>query len=366
VLGYHVRYSEREKLVNFYYYCPAVKKSSGGVKVIYQHVQALNEMGVNAWVIHPRSNFKCSWFEHHTAVWNKPSISINDHLIIPEVDVLSLANLLIGSPIKFSIFVQGGDIARGKNSQAIEKVNLIFKKSQYILAISEHIKELVAINFPDTLNKIIRVTPTIPHKLFSAGSWHQKENVITYMPRKNAAHAESVIKALSAWLPSNWRIEPIHNASESEVAARLSKSRIFLTFSTPEGFGLPPLEAALSGNYVIGYHGNGGKEYWEAPVFQEIYPYDISAFVEAIKSRIRTLENSGKEYLREETDFPAFIQRLSDKYSTEQLKVHLRNFVDLVNQHSSPLDTSSKQITIQHSPLAAWLIKKYKKIVLHY
>ena len=352
--------------MNFYYYCPAVKKSSGGVKVIYQHVQALNEMGVSAWVLHPRSNFKCNWFEHNTPVWNKPSISINDHLIIPEVDVLSLANFLIQNPIKFSIFVQGGDIARGNSVQAIEKVNLVFKKAQFILAISDNIKDVIAINFPDTVNKIIRVLPTVPRKLFSNASWHEKENVITYMPRKNATHAASVILALKSWLPSNWRIQPIQNASENEVAARLNKSRIFLTFSTPEGFGLPPLEAALSGNYVIGYHGNGGKEYWESPVFKEIYPYDIKSFVEAIKSRVNVLDKSNNEYFHGGADFHALVQRLSDKYSTEELKIHLRNFVDLANSLSTPPGTSSKQIAIQHSLLIAWIIKKYKKIILHY
>jgi hypothetical protein len=355
-----------EKFVNFYYYCPAVKKSSGGVKVIYQHVQALNEMGVNAWVLHPRSNFKCNWFDHKTPIWNSSSISTNDHLIIPEVDVLSLANFLIENPIKFSIFVQGGDIERGNSVHAREKVNLVFKKAQFILAISDNINKLIAINFPDTVNKTIRVLPTVPWQLFLTDSWHEKENIITYMPRKNAAHAESVISAFRAWLPANWRIQPIRNASESEVAAELRKSRIFLTFSTPEGFGLPPLEAALTGNYVIGYHGNGGKEYWGPPVFQEIYPYDICSFVEAIKSRVDALDKFSNEYFREGTDFNSVIQRLFVKYSTKELKAHLRNFVDLANPLSLPLDKSSKRITIQHSPLTAWLIRKYKKIVLHH
>jgi glycosyltransferase involved in cell wall biosynthesis len=329
-------------------------------------VQALNEMGVNAWVLHPKSNFKCTWFEHNTPTWNSPTISTDDHLIIPEVDVLALSGLLIKNQIKFSIFVQGGGIHRGNTAHAIKMVNMVYQKSQCVLAISDEIKELIATYFPNTANKIIRVLPTVPRKLFALESWQNKENLITYMPRKNAAHAESVIVALASRLPSNWRIQAIENASESEVAAWFNKSRIFLTFSTPEGFGLPPLEAALSGNFVIGYHGNGGKEYWQPPVFHEIYPYDIKSFVAGIISRINALEKTNGEDFCESADFHSVIQRLSDKYSTGELKISLRNFVELANPPSFIPDAAPKQVTIQHSPLTAWLIKKYKKNILKY
>ena len=43
----------------------------------------------------------------------------------------------------------------------------------------------------------------------------------------------------------------------------LSKSKIFLSFSNLEGIGIPPIEAALAGNKVIGYTGGGGIEYWK-------------------------------------------------------------------------------------------------------
>ena len=33
--------------------------------------------------------------------------------------------------------------------------------------------------------------------------------------------------------------------------------------SNLEGLGLPPLETAIAGNKVIGYTGEGGKEYWK-------------------------------------------------------------------------------------------------------
>jgi hypothetical protein len=349
--------------VNFFYYCPAVKNPTGGVKVIYQHAQTLSTMGINAWVLHPRSNFKCTWFEHNSPIWNKPSISSSDHLIVAEVDTLNLSRLLIKEPIPFSIFVQNGyGICRGNSPEAIKLVNAVYEKAQFILSISNDTSDVIATYFPNTVNKIIRVIPAITPRLFSTGSWHEKENLITYMPRKNSDHAEMVLFGLQSWLPSNWRIQAISNVGEKAVSTLLRKSKIFLSFSSFEGFGLPPLEAALSGNYVIGYHGNGGKEYWTSPVFQEIYPYDIKSFIKAVKLRVTALDNSGAEYCGESMDFHSIIQNLTDNYSAETLKKQLGGFVERANSFSTPQNSIPKNIVMQYSPLMARLIKNLIKL----
>lgn len=49
-----------------------------------------------------------------------------------------------------------------------------------------------------------------------------------------------------------------------------------------EGLPLPPVEAALAGNKVIGYTGEGGKEYWKKPIFTEIKTSEIKNFCNAI------------------------------------------------------------------------------------
>ena len=45
---------------------------------------------------------------------------------------------------------------------------------------------------------------------------------------------------------------------------------------------MPPLEAAIAGNKVIGYTGGGGKEYWRKPIFEEIQSGDLKHFSEKI------------------------------------------------------------------------------------
>ena len=61
-----------------------------------------------------------------------------------------------------------------------------------------------------------------------------------------------------------------------------------------EGLGLPPLEAAKEGNKVIGYTGEGVKEYWQKPIFTEI-PYGnldlyINEILKCIKNKINYVE----------------------------------------------------------------------------
>ena len=92
--------------------------------------------------------------------------------------------------------------------------------------------------------------------------FENKENLITYMPRKHKNNSEILLFILNRHLPKNWKIKSIDNLTELEVANIFKKSKIFLSFSELEGLGLPPIESALCGNHVIGYTGEGGKEFW--------------------------------------------------------------------------------------------------------
>ena len=66
----------------------------------------------------------------------------------------------------------------------------------------------------------------------------------------------------------------------------LQKSKIFLSFSEFEGFGLPPVEAALCGNLVIGYTGESGKEYWDPPIFDEVFSGDLRTFASIVINKV--------------------------------------------------------------------------------
>ena len=78
-------------------------------------------------------------------------------------------------------------------------------------------------------------------------------------------------------------LKDLNDLTETQTYKMLKKSKIFLSFSSFEGLPLPPAEAALAGNFVIGYTGEGGNEYWKKPLFRRIHSGEIIPFVKAVK-----------------------------------------------------------------------------------
>jgi hypothetical protein len=98
-----------------------------------------------------------------------------------------------------------------------------------------------------------------------------------------------------------------------------------MSFSEYEGLGLPPIEAALSGNRVIGYTGEAGKEYWRAPLFTEIINGDVLGFVARVHAEMQRIsaEPAGADL---ESLAPA-IAELADQYSLAREEASVMNFV---------------------------------------
>ena len=69
----------------------------------------------------------------------------------------------------------------------------------------------------------------------------------------------------------------------------LKKSKIFLSFSSFEGLGLPPAEAALLGNFVIGYTGEGAMN-TDKPIFTKINSGEIVTFVKEVLKKLKDLK----------------------------------------------------------------------------
>jgi hypothetical protein len=211
----------------------------------------------------------------------------SDHVIIPEIYAHFANDFLIKQKIPYSIFIQNGYsiFSTSKYSKLVEA----YKKAKFILIYSKDIRNCVNSAFPFiNKKKIINVVPSIDkEKLFL----EKKLNLITFMPRKLSKHSKLVISFLKYYLPHGWRIKALDNLKEREVYKFLRKSKIFLSFSELEGLGLPPLEAAIAGNKIIGYTGEAGKEYWHEPIFTEIKNGEILHFYKTI------LKNLKKKFL---------------------------------------------------------------------
>ena len=141
----------------------------------------------------------------------------------------------------------------------------------------------------------------------------KKIKMITYMPRKLQDHSEHLLFFLKKHLPKSWKIKSIHNLKQKDVYKYLLKSKIFLAFSKLEGLALPPIEAAIAGNKVIGYTGEGGKEYWKEPIFTVIKNGEFLKFTNEIIKFIKKGKNDKKFILGRNKLIESFSPNLERK-----------------------------------------------------
>ena len=348
-----------EKKINIIYILPAHKNASGGSKVIYQHSELINKFkieNVTSQILHlkkkkidkillslkkrmfKKPSKKYGWRSDEMEVaksfspsssWTKNKILIKrdmkfnhktDFIILPEIWAHFADDFLIKKKIKYSIFVQG--FYHMNSFYNHKKLFESYKKAEFIITTSKETHKCLEYIFPDKKNKILKVNLSFDHKKFKIPN--KKNNLITFMPRKLADHFHILSLFLFNKLPKKWKMESLNNLDEKKLFSKLSKSKIFLSFSYTEGFGMPPLEAAIAGNKVIGYTGGGGKEYWQKPIFEEIQTGDIKNFSEKILNAVNNLpENWHKKtwYHR---------KKLASKYSNINEKKLIKKLVSKI------------------------------------
>jgi hypothetical protein len=322
---------------NIIFFSSTAKKPSGGVKIIHQFSNYINSLnGFSSSVIQLEKKKIFKWIESikkkiniKTAVFtgwkfkelknnknNKLTFNNkNDFIILPEIFAHFAEDFLLKNKIPYAIFVQNGYNLFPTNDT--RKINLAYRKAKFILSYSKDIDDCVSMAFPKIRNKILNVIPSVDSKKINLKS--KKLNLITYMPRKLPKHSELIILFLQKLLPSGWKIKPIHNLSEFKVFKILAQSKIFLSFSELEGLGLPPIEAALAGNKVIGYTGEAGKEYWKKPIFTEIDNGNIKKFCKEILDNLKT-----KDFVKNTRDQR---KKLAIKYSFSNEKLSIKKFL---------------------------------------
>jgi glycosyltransferase involved in cell wall biosynthesis len=119
---------------------------------------------------------------------------------------------------------------------------------------------------------------------------------------------------------------PIDKKNEIETAEILATSSIFLSFCEQEGCPLPPLEAAFSGNIVVGYTGQGAKEYFAKPLFREIENGNFHDFAKAVLTAIADVETG----LLHSQTFKNQFDVLRKNYSNESEYKMLFDFARMV------------------------------------
>jgi len=339
------------KKINIIYLLPELKGASGGAKVIYKHSSILNTLdkNVSSHIVHLKKKISYKmksslskrfiFFKEKHSGWHGKKMKLsknfspnnkwinnkaifgksldfdfkNDFLIIPEIWAHFADDLeLKKKNINYGIFVQG--FYHMQSTDNFNKLTNSYKNSKLILSDSEYSIKCLKDMFPEFSNKIIRVNFSIDEKKFKI---KKKSNLITYMPRKLPNHSSLLFFYLKNLLPKKWKIIPLINVSEKYLIKSLSKSKIFLSFSNLEGIGIPPIEAALSGNKVIGYTGGGGVEYWKGLIFNKVENGEIADFGQKVLKEIKNYDSFWIKKTQHER------KKLAKQYSKELEKKSL-------------------------------------------
>lgn len=316
--------------LNIIFIVPAVDGyKAGGDKVIYKQSEVINQMShcnVTSQILHPDNHqFKHDWFEHSAKMRLSNQLSSKtDFVIIPEVMVIPHAKMLQNLGVRYGIYVQNGYSASIPlyvgSSDDLKKA---YSHAEIIMTISDDTSECIRLAFPDTADKIQRIFYSVDSYKFSPSS--NKENLITYMPRKLARHSDLVKFFLERNLPDDWRLQPIHGLNEAGVIDLMAKSKIFLSFSEFEGCPLPPVEAALAGNIVIGYTGEGAREYWKEPIFSLVNCGDVKTYANQVLCTIKRISSADSN-----VELEAARGELAIRYSTEAEQSSLKKMIDRI------------------------------------
>jgi hypothetical protein len=336
--------------VRLFYLCPDYVSPSGGIRVIYRHVDVLRQHGYEAFVVHERKDFCCGWFDHDTPIlgWSsrryghdasmaqralrhlrrglrdvpheflhlheRPSFHLkpDDVLVIPEIFGPQLAEIAPGIPKV--IFNQNVYFSFKGYPADPRAIAFPYRARDVVatLVVSEDSRQFVQYAFPDV--PAYRVRWSLDPFRFRPGD--QKQRRIAYMPRRGARDAAHVLATLVArGALADYEIVPIEGLGDDAVAECLRQTLIFLSLGYHEGLPLPPAEAMACGAIVVGYDGFGGREYMLPEFSFPVPTADLVQFATTLE-RVLALHEYQPEALRERgVRAAAFI---AEHYSPEQ------------------------------------------------
>jgi hypothetical protein len=275
-----------------YFLTPDWESASGGVRLMYRHVDELNAAGIKAAALHHKPGFRYEWFDNDTVVTDEKStaVSVNDVLVVPEMDVDRVA--MTSQRIKHIVLNQSGHLTWRRFGDVTAEHLRTTRDLLGIICVSEHSREFLDYTFPDV--RVRRIRGAVDADLFNLGESTQRERVVGYLPRRGGGDTELVTRMLASHgLADGWRLDRIDGLGQRAFAERLRQCRIILSLSYQEGFGLPAAESMACGAYVVGFHGFGGREFFRPEFSSPVETGDVLAAARAVERAIASDDAEG-------------------------------------------------------------------------
>lgn len=229
---------------------------SGGAKVSFRHVEALNEMGLEAVVRIVGGGTLRPWFLHQAPVEDAATpLRDDDILVLPEDDPEGL-RAFASLPNRKIIFCQNPYLASGVGVGRLEPAEAARYRSYF--ACSPGVAAWIS-RFLD-YERISVVPGFADERLFRPAP---KTATIAAVPRKRLLEGHAIQQMFKRLYtgPTAWRWRWLEELTETEVARGMSDAALFLSLNRLEGMALTTVEAMASGCLVAGFTGIGPRDY---------------------------------------------------------------------------------------------------------
>ena len=307
-----------------FYLCPDSDAPSGGIRVIYKHVDMLNSIGYSAAVVHGRPGFACTWFKHQTktVAAREVSLAASDVLVAPEYYGANLGSLpdtprlIIFNQNSYKTFSAAGAISSWQNFSRSGRI-------EAMLAVSLDNEEYLRYAFPRI--RVERIRNSVDGQIFHPGEAAPGRR-LAVMPRRRANDWNQVLGLLTLRdRLTGWDVIEIDGKSEDQTAELLRSCAIFLSFSEQEGFGMPPAEAMACGCHVVGFTGLAGREFFYDDTSTAVTEGDTLHFAKEVERAMRMYEQDPSELRESALDGAA---RISTEYSPAVQLSELKAFYE--------------------------------------
>ncbi len=222
--------------MRIYYIANDCNTPVGGIKVAYQHVELLCELGHDAKIIHQKPPFRCDWFQSKVPVayWHDvKGISYPDLWVVPEGFECPMSQDVL-------VFNQNPNF-----TFAPDPPTKRFPHVLGTLVVSEESKKYIQYAFPGQPAWVVH--NFVDETLFKPSN---KKNQICFMPRKGVEFSRQVF-GLLRHKGYQGDIVAMDGLKEIEVAKVMAESMVYVHFGLQEGEALPILEASSSGCAVV-------------------------------------------------------------------------------------------------------------------
>ena len=318
---------------------PDLPSPSGGIKVIYRYVEHLCALGYDARVWHGTPGFAFEGWDSTAPVDAATEIGFaaGDVLVMPETGGSKWSFLSHGQPVV--MLCQGMDFVFANSDFLVDEPGAYpgWPQATAALAVSDAIHTFLeracAPAFP------IHNVPVQIEDWFHPAV---KEKRIALMPRRRREDLLGAVQLVRrSGRLGDWEIVLIDGMTQQQVAEELGRAAIFLFGAEREGVGLPGAEAMASGCYVVGFTGDGAKEYMLPDHASVIADSDVVGMCD------RTLEAMGWfDHDRESFDSRADMGRtwVRSRHNSDVVRERLRVAFEQINAPGSPCRMPSSML----------------------